>query len=96
MAIAHFANKIWNAARFMFMNVDGLSRDCGLGQPRAAVPTQVLPDFRPATLEDRWILSRFNSVTKNVNDSWQPIVSTRPRIASTIFSGESSATGILN
>jgi valyl-tRNA synthetase len=25
--------------------------------------------FQPATLEDRWILSRFNSVTKSVNES---------------------------
>ena len=35
----NFANKIWNAARFMFMNVDRI--DAGLrpvGGPRAAVP----------------------------------------------------------
>src|SRR5882724_9682388 len=51
-----FANKIWNAARFMFMNVD-----------------RVDPGLRPhmVTLEDRWILSRFNRVTQEVNDALQ-------------------------
>jgi valyl-tRNA synthetase len=52
-----FANKIWNAARFMFMNVD-----------------RIEPGLRPSTdglsrdaLEDRWITSRFNRVTAEVN-----------------------------
>ena len=27
--------------------------------------------FQPTTLEDRWILSRFNRVTADVNDAWQ-------------------------
>jgi valyl-tRNA synthetase len=54
-----FANKIWNAARFMFMNVD-----------------RVEPDLRPGSssvrsdlLEDVWIRSRFNRVTKEVNEA---------------------------
>jgi valyl-tRNA synthetase len=51
-----FANKIWNAARFMFMNVDRLGV--------AGVPT-----FQAVTLEDRWILSRFHRVTREVNDA---------------------------
>jgi valyl-tRNA synthetase len=51
-----FANKIWNAARFMFMNVD-----------------RVEPGLRPhmVTLEDRWIFSRFNRVTREVNEALQ-------------------------
>jgi valyl-tRNA synthetase len=52
-----FANKIWNAARFMFMNVERV--EPGL-QPRVAA-------FRSHTLEDRWILSRFNRVAAEVN-----------------------------
>src|SRR6266481_6589240 len=44
-----FANKIWNAARFMFMNVDRL--DAGLRPAQAGLET------RPHTLEDRWIFS---------------------------------------
>ncbi|MGA8216902.1 MAG: valine--tRNA ligase [Candidatus Sulfotelmatobacter sp.] len=55
-----FANKIWNAARFMFMNVDRVKPGLQPGGMAA---------FRPDTLEDRWILSRFNRVTKEVNDA---------------------------
>jgi valyl-tRNA synthetase len=54
-----FANKIWNAARFMFMNVERV--EPGL-QPRG------IAAFPPDTLEDRWVLSRFNRVTAEVND----------------------------
>ncbi len=54
-----FANKIWNAARFMFMNVDRV--EPGL-RPSLA-------EFQSNTLEDRWILSRFNRVTQEVNEA---------------------------
>ncbi len=61
----NFANKIWNAARFMFMNIDrvepGLRPGTGAG----------VAGVEAVTLEDRWILSRFNRVTKNVNDALQ-------------------------
>ena len=65
-----FANKIWNAARFMFMNVERLGT-CGAGALARDVSHGApgISGFQAATLEDRWILSRFNSVTKNVNDS---------------------------
>jgi valyl-tRNA synthetase len=80
-----FANKIWNAARFMFMNMErlGLSgseilgrqepgKISGLHRGEAGLegrPCTGVGGFETATLEDRWILSRFNSVTKSVNDS---------------------------
>ena len=64
-----FANKIWNAARFMFMNVDRVEPGLRPGQPRAAVATWALLVFKLDTLEDRWILSRFNRVTAEVNDA---------------------------
>jgi len=54
-----FANKIWNAARFMFMNVDRI--EPGL-RPDLSV-------FQSNALEDRWILSRFNRVTGEVNEA---------------------------
>jgi valyl-tRNA synthetase len=60
-----FANKIWNAARFMFMNVDRAE----------AAGVWKLEDLRKgarihaATLEDRWIVSRFNRVAREVNDA---------------------------
>jgi len=79
-----FANKIWNAARFMFMNVDrlgfawGQSPSPALSEAEGAVQPGQSPDssrpaagivgFHTATLEDRWILSRFNRVTEEVND----------------------------
>jgi len=76
-----FANKIWNAARFMFMNVDRV--EPGL-IPSAAVDPHVsqnrrdlghptsdmgVTGFQTATLEDRWILSRFNRVAASLNDA---------------------------
>jgi len=48
----NFANKIWNAARFILMNLDG---------PRETVP----PKDRP--FADRWILSRLNRIIREVN-----------------------------
>lgn len=65
-----FANKIWNAARFMFMNVDRLGLNARDIAPRPTPPTATgLAGFCPVTLEDRWILSRFNNVTRKVNES---------------------------
>jgi valyl-tRNA synthetase len=69
-----FANKIWNAARFMFMNVDRV--EPGLQPTPARVVTGDSPvqligvaGFKSSLLEDRWILSRFNRVTADVNDA---------------------------
>ena len=55
-ASRNFANKIWNAARFVLMNLD---EDCTAEAPAFAT----LPD------EDKWILSRFNALTKEVRDN---------------------------
>ena len=59
-----FANKIWNAARFMFMNVDRI--EPGL---RPGTGSETRPHIQSDTLEDRWILSRFNRVAAEVNDA---------------------------
>jgi len=48
----HFVNKLWNAARFVLMNVS--ESDENSGQMKLSLP-------------DRWILSRLKSVTKNVS-----------------------------
>jgi valyl-tRNA synthetase len=65
-----FANKMWNAARFMFMNVERLSlRGSDMLVPPGLQAAAGVPGFQGSTLEDRWILSRFNSVAKNVQDS---------------------------
>ncbi len=73
-----FANKIWNAARFMFLNVDRIAPELRPGQ--RPVPPQTMeqrppsaalgiPAFQPETLEDRWILSRFNRASRDVNEA---------------------------
>jgi valyl-tRNA synthetase len=55
-----FANKIWNAARFMFMNLDRVE---GATLTGGAKPEQL------AKLENRWIYSRFHRVAGQVNQS---------------------------
>ncbi len=67
-----FANKIWNAARFLFMNVDRAAENnvWSLSEFAAESSTRHsigLKGFAAATLEDRWILSRFNRVTGEVS-----------------------------
>ncbi len=72
-----FANKIWNAARFMFMNVDrvepglrpGTTPSTSLGAGSGGCLHIGVAGFHTSNLEDRWILSRFNRVTADVNDA---------------------------
>jgi valyl-tRNA synthetase len=64
-----FANKIWNAARFMFMNVDKVEPGLRPGGGRGVRPYTGVAGFQAFTLEDRWILSRFNRVAANVNEA---------------------------
>ncbi|HEV7219754.1 MAG TPA: valine--tRNA ligase [Terriglobales bacterium] len=60
-----FANKIWNAARFMFMNVDRIgSGGVANGSFKSS---KGISGFAPVALEDRWILSRFNRVAGGVD-----------------------------
>ncbi len=51
----NFCNKLWNASRFVLMNLEGFQA--------GSVPSS---DLR---LEDRWILSRLASLTRNVTES---------------------------
>ncbi len=51
----NFANKIWNASRFVLMNLDGVdNKDI---------------DFDKLTIADKWILDKFNKTAKEVNDN---------------------------
>jgi len=63
-----FANKIWNAARFMFMNVDRIEPGLRPGTAEGGC-LHINSTGGTATLEDRWIASRFNRVTAEVNDA---------------------------
>ena len=51
----NFANKMWNASRFAMMNLD--------------IDENKLPDVSELQLEDKWILSRLNSVIKSVTEN---------------------------
>jgi valyl-tRNA synthetase len=62
-----FANKIWNAARFIFMSLEKAGAEPWT--PRG------LAEFKPASsadgnvpLADRWMFSRLNQVAKQVNE----------------------------
>jgi valyl-tRNA synthetase len=60
-----FANKIWNAARFIFMNVER-AKEAGIVVDRSilgAAPTAAAD----APLDARWIVARLNSVAAEIN-----------------------------
>ncbi|MBW1834472.1 MAG: valine--tRNA ligase, partial [Deltaproteobacteria bacterium] len=50
----NFVNKLWNASRFSLMHLNKGYDDI---------------DYNQLSLPDRWILSRLNTVTENVNDT---------------------------
>ncbi|MDX2213087.1 MAG: valine--tRNA ligase [Oculatellaceae cyanobacterium bins.114] len=56
-ASRNFTNKLWNAARFAMMNLDGQTPQ-QLGAPHAGVDIATLP------LAERWILSRYHQVVR--------------------------------
>jgi len=69
-----FANKIWNAARFMFMNVDRAGDAGQLAIREFLIATnQKKTDgpfgFLSVKLEDQWILSKFTDIALRVNDA---------------------------
>ena len=54
-AARNFANKLWNASRFVRMNL--------------TIDKVELPAFDKLADEDKWILTRFNETVKSVNDN---------------------------
>jgi valyl-tRNA synthetase len=62
-----FANKIWNAARFIFMNVDRAA-EVGIAVDRATLgQTPIAPADAP--LEARWIVAELHATAAKVNQS---------------------------
>ena len=57
IASRNFANKVWNASRFMLMNIE-----------KADLSNVSLDDLIPA---DKWILSKANSLVKEVTDNME-------------------------
>jgi valyl-tRNA synthetase len=62
-----FANKIWNAARFLFMNVDRAAEIGITVDPSALGAMPTVADDAP--LEARWIVAEFNATAAKVNQS---------------------------
>jgi len=58
-AASNFANKIWNASRFVLMNVEKVEQDGG----------NILEELNKENLkaEDLWILTKLNTLAKEVN-----------------------------
>ena len=54
-ASRNFANKIWNASRFTLMNLD--------------IEENKLPDISELQTEDKWIVSKYNKVVKEVTEN---------------------------
>ena len=54
-AARNFANKLWNASRFVRMNL--------------TIEDVTLPDAADMATEDKWVLTRYNETVKSVNDS---------------------------
>ena len=62
-----FANKIWNAARFIFMNVER-AREAGIAVDRAALGA--MPEAADdAPIEARWIAAQTSTVAHDVNEA---------------------------
>jgi valyl-tRNA synthetase len=57
----NFANKIWNAARFLQLNLAGSSLT-----DKAPLSAEELPDDRELNLEDRWIISKLGRLAESV------------------------------
>ena len=66
-----FANKIWNAARFMFMNVDRAEQAgvWSLAEFKGCSPKTGIDGFESQKLEDRWIFSQFNHAADEVDNA---------------------------
>ncbi|HIK07366.1 MAG TPA: valine--tRNA ligase [Trichormus sp. M33_DOE_039] len=63
-ASRNFANKLWNAARFVMMNLDGL----GTGELGLGTGNSPIPNPQSLELSDRWILSRYHQVIKQTTN----------------------------
>ena len=67
-ASRNFANKLWNAARFVMMNLDGKTPQ-ELGTPFNPPLVRGAGGIENLELSDRWILSRFHQVVRQTNDN---------------------------
>ncbi len=62
-----FANKIWNAARFLFLNMERCGIEPWLPEEQASYSPAPDPATGETPLEDRWIFSRLNHYAGTIN-----------------------------
>ncbi|MCI0421132.1 MAG: class I tRNA ligase family protein, partial [Acidobacteria bacterium] len=62
-----FANKIWNASRFVLLNLESLQSRMTPGFSIAAAPQSFVARKSELSLIDRWILSRLNATVNEIN-----------------------------
>ena len=61
----NFCNKLWNATRFVLMNIEG--KDCGM-EPHS--PEACAGEYLEFSQPDRWIVSRLQRAEKEANDQF--------------------------
>jgi valyl-tRNA synthetase len=64
-----FANKVWNAARFILLNLESLQSRLSPGFSIASAPATFAKRRSELSLIDRWILSRLNSTVNQINQA---------------------------
>ena len=64
-----FANKIWNATRFVLLNLENRQSPIQSEVDTSVAQEQFLTKMNDLSLVDRWILSRLNVVTRETNES---------------------------
>jgi valyl-tRNA synthetase len=62
-----FANKIWNAARFLFVNMERSGVQPWVPEDLGSYRPEANPGEASAPVEDRWIFSRLNGCAEQVN-----------------------------
>jgi valyl-tRNA synthetase len=62
-----FANKIWNAARFLFLNMEKSGVEPWVPPSLEAFLPEADPETLGVRIEDRWIFSRLNACAEQVN-----------------------------
>jgi valyl-tRNA synthetase len=60
----NFANKLWNAGRFILSNLDGTPRPLAGDTANAVSPDEL-------TLADRWIIARCDATVREATDAYQ-------------------------
>ena len=63
-ACRNFANKVWNASRFIMMNTDTVTS----GDENVRITKPADGDLEPV---DKWIISRLNTVVRDVTDNME-------------------------